>query len=142
MNAPAPTATPELLSALSELEQASSPSELGRAYQVVLAWREQFGERASPFAVVRLFAQFLILLSLAGGGFFLVNWGASLLNWSSDFWRGAVCGFWFATILHLATSWLSERRRQAALPPTLLERIDNAIGRWRHAVPAMRDFPK
>lgn len=141
-NKSAPTATPELLEALGDLEKACSPTELGHAYQLALAWREQFGERASPFAAFRLIAQFVLLISLAGGGLFLANWGAGLLHEPNDFWRGVFCGVWFATIVHLATSWISERRRQAALPPTLLERVDNAIGRWCHAVPAMRDFPK
>ena len=140
-NKSAPTATPELLEALSQLEQASAPTELGRAYQLVLTWRKQFGERASPFAILRLLAQFVLLLSLTGGGFFLADWGARFLHGSNDFWRGAFCGFWFAVILQTASSWLSSRRQQSVLPPTLLERIDNAIGRC-HAVPAMRDFPK
>jgi len=125
------SAPPEVVSALETLERATTPVNLGPAYKTILDWRESsqrwtFGRRLYQIAMILIFFASLWLLN-------------SIDLEISDYWRGAMFG---ATLVLLLTSIRDWSSRRSAVTMTFLERIDEAIDRWRHAVPAMKDFPK
>lgn len=131
MSKPELSAPPEVVSALETLERATTPVNLGPAYKTILDWRESsqrwtFGRRLYQIAMILIFFASLWLLN-------------SIDLEISDYWRGAMFG---ATLVLLLTSIRDWSSRRSAVTMTFLERIDEAIDRWRHAVPAMKDFPK
>ena len=56
----------------------------------------------------------------------------------SEFWRGVGFGMCLMVLSNAVTDLFN---RTARRPASLDERIDAVIGRWRHAVPAMRELP-
>ncbi len=115
---------PEALSAVETLEQATSPEALGAAYAIAEREAKRLGPHwglstiAAPFSmlafVVALNASTSPRLPLIVAALMLLA-AAFALNWFLNF-QGA---------------------RVAALT-----RVNNAIGRWRHLIPLMRDFPE
>jgi|CXWL01.1.fsa_nt_gi hypothetical protein len=120
-----------VLQALETLEGATSPAELGRAYQALLEWR-----RRRPLDVfVRNAA--LPLSALALAGVFLI--AVRLIDIVvTEYWRGFSNGILIAVIVSSLSNWF----RRAAATPSIGARIETAIDRWRHAVPAMRETPR
>jgi hypothetical protein len=122
----------DVMEALETLERAQSAANLGRPYQTLLDWRRQhpvkFVESSAMFAVV-------ILGGLAAA--YLVTRFVSIPN--TDYWRGVQFGLMLAVIINAVLNGIWPRRTP---PQTIERRVDNAIGRWRHMVPAMRELPK
>lgn len=57
----------------------------------------------------------------------------------TEFGQGALFGVLAMKLLALTMDALSPRPLP---PPNFVERVDNAIGRWRHLTPLMREIPK
>jgi hypothetical protein len=125
------TPPPEIVRAVETLEQAVSPVELGPTYKEVLDWRSQWPRRTFG---ARL-SQIGSILGFFGAFFLLRSTGVEI----SDFWNGFVAGAAAILVLTSLRDWSS---RRSHVTMTFVERVDEAIDRWRHAVPAMRDFPK
>lgn len=124
--------SPEVLRALEALERASSPSDLGPAYQALLDWR-----RRRPGRVFS--SNFLIALP-ALALFAIVLWVLPRFDVPvTDFSRGFILGACVVSMIFQLTSAL---RRPTPAPPSLETRIDAAIDRWRHVVAAMREIPR
>lgn len=122
----------DVTEALETLERATSPSELGAPYQVLLNWRRQ--RPARVFAINAL-PPILIVAALAA--FWLFVSVVDIPN--SEYWRGAQLGFTIAVFMVVVRDLILRRP-----PPldSLPRRIEAAIDRWRHAVPAMREIPR
>jgi hypothetical protein len=123
---------PEVVRAVEVLETASSPVELGPNYQILLDWR-----RRHPLPAVSRNAE-VMLLPLA---LLAVLWLIPHLPdfEPTPFEQGLWVGLIIATFLYGLRDWLMP---PAPPPPSLNSRIDAAIDRWRHAVPAMRVLPR
>ncbi|MBY0563736.1 MAG: hypothetical protein K2P58_06060 [Hyphomonadaceae bacterium] len=121
----------DVMQALQILEEATTPTDLGEAYQVLLDWR-----RRRPIAIFAMnaFVPGLILISLG-----IAYVSAPLVDIpASDFWRGLQLGLLIGLIINTIQQLVW--RHPAA--PSISRRIEAAIDRWRHAVPAMRVIPR
>jgi hypothetical protein len=124
--------SPEILRALESLERASSHTDLGPAYQVLLDWR-----RRHP---ARVFSRNLLIALPALALFAIVLWVLPRLDVPvTDFSRGFILGACVVSIIYQLTSGL---RPSAPAPLSIETRIEAAIDRWRHVVPAMREIPR
>jgi hypothetical protein len=127
-----PVPPADVLQALETLERGTSPTELGPAYKELLRWQNKnLPWRPSRGLVISLLAGLLLTTAVL----LLRRLDFEL----SDFWPGALFGVFAVSTVISMRRWFS---RRPAPTPTLRERVEIAIDRWRHAVPAMRDFPK
>lgn len=113
---------PHIKEALIEVEMASAPADIGRPYHQLLEWRRK---------------QRLILPDVFGRLFFIAAYFAMFFFFQQHlgaFWQGALVGFAAALAVGVVGDMLGAMSTRS--------RVDTAIDRWRHAVPAMRDFPK
>lgn len=122
----------DVLQALETLEQAKAPADLGRPYQTLLDWRGQNPARA--FGVYALVYGFLFAAVCAS--FLLTSFVEFQL---SEFARGIQLG---VAITLMVMGIRDLIWRPAPPPQSISARIESAIDRWRHAVPAMRDLPR
>jgi hypothetical protein len=118
-----PTLPEDVLRALEQLENATSATELGPAYRTLQQW--QRGKRR--WKLKDLVALAWTLSPLA----FLV-----VLEYfkPTEFERG----FLFATVVFAIASLFQQNFLQRRSPAA---RIEEALARWRHMVPAMRELP-
>jgi hypothetical protein len=131
MSKPHDRAPSDVVAALEALELATEPYELGSSYQTVLSWR-----RKQPVRIGRTVIQcFLFVLSMLA-----IMLIPQVFTFNiPQFWLGAVFGANIVLLADAIQRWSSRRQK---LTMTFVERVDQAIDRWRHAVPAMRDLPK
>lgn len=132
-NAPVPP--PEVIQALEIVERATSPVHIGREYQTLLDWRRA---HSAPGFTLNVLPTLWTLTFIA-----FAVWGVPLLaaRFSlelSKYWEGFFVGAAFSGLIVQFTV----RAKQAAPPTTVEERIEAAIERWRHAVPAMQELPR
>ncbi len=128
------TIPPHVLQALETLERANAPAELGHPYQVLLEWRRQHPATVLasnillPGLTIAVLGAIALLLSFVSVP-------------DSEYWRGAQLGFSAALFIVIIRDLIF--RHAPPLPPESIERrIEAAVDRWRHAVPAMRDLPR
>lgn len=110
---------PEIEVALETLEKAKSPVGLRHAYESVEKWQNA----PEQWTIDSIYIVFLWFLAL----------GAVMFGESAqlpEFWRGAA----FMFILLMALRQLSRLRDKGSI----VRRVEEALGRWRHLVPAMR----
>jgi hypothetical protein len=134
MTRSAPLPPPEVLEALETLERATSPADIGPAYQTVLDWR-----RINPRAMIlhNLLPVFWALAVIAVV-LFAIPLLSSMFSFEvTDYWRGFLVGMVVMSLVYQ----LSPPKRRTP-PPSIETRIETAIDRWRHAVPAMREMPR
>ncbi len=124
-------APPAVVQAVELTERATSPVELGPAYETVLEWRKGW----SRWTFGGQLYQIGSILAFFGALFLLQSTGVDI----SDYWGGFVFGATTVLLLTSIREWSSRRSR---ITMTFVERVDEAIDRWRHAVAAMRDFPR
>lgn len=125
-----PEPSPDVMRALETLEAANSPTELGADYQRVLDWRRQ---NPRP------------LLTRGGLYFLAALVFAALLLWIvgqievTEYMRGMMAGAVIVTLLNGIRDWFSPR---PPTPPTLDDRIEYALDKWRYKAPLMREIPR
>lgn len=127
-----------VIAALETLERASAPGSLGPAYQTLLDWRRN-APRSAPRVNLNPRDLITVLILLASGATAYLLFSTT----SVEFQRGFIT----ASGIGLALTLLSPSHRRPPNPtPTaplsIDSRIDAAINRWRHLVPAMKDLPK
>jgi len=123
---------PAVMQALETLEHANSPAELGRPYQALLDWR-----RHRSFDIfVRNASLPALIMTLLGAIYVITSFMHSL---NTEFVRGLQVGLIIAALVGAIQS---KFRPRAELPLSVPARIEAAIDRWRHAVPAMRELPR
>ncbi|PZO52039.1 MAG: hypothetical protein DCF16_10380 [Alphaproteobacteria bacterium] len=122
----------DVIEALEMLERADSPKELGRPYQVLLDWRRQ--RPVSVFTVNAIFPIGALIL-LGASQLFLSFVDVPV----TDFWRGVNVGILIAMAIVTVQNMIWPRPPP---PQSINARIESAIDRWRHAVPAMRELPR
>ncbi|MGH6950140.1 MAG: hypothetical protein ACREH4_04675 [Vitreimonas sp.] len=126
-----PQLTPEVLRALETVERATSPTDIGPAYQELLDWRRR---NPSPIISRNLLIMLPVMIALVA-----VFWALPRLQIEvSEFWRGVVFGAMIVSIIDSIT----DHHRRATSPLSVEARIEAAIDRWRSMVPAMREIPK
>ena len=123
---------PAVMQALETLERASSPVELGRPYQVLLDW-----QRHHSFGVFLRNMSLPALIMLLLGAICMITPFVRLLD--TEFAHGMQFGLLIAALVGAIQSRFLPR---TAPPPSVPERIETAISRWRHVVPAMRELPR
>jgi hypothetical protein len=131
MSKPYDRAPSDVVAALEALELANEPYELGPSYQAVLSWR-----RKQPTRIGRTVIQCLIfVLSMLA----IIALPRVFTFDIPQFWLGAAFG---ANVVLLANAIQRWSARRQNITMTFVERVDQAIDRWRHAVPAMRERPQ
>lgn len=126
-----PEPSPDVIRALETLEAANSPTELGADYQRVLDWRRQ---NPRPL-LTRGRLYFLAVVAFTA----LLMWMVRHIE-VTEYMEGMVTGALIVTILHGIRDWLSPR--QPIAPPTLNDRIEYALDKWRYKAPLMREIPR
>jgi hypothetical protein len=121
-----------VVQALETLERATSPADLGHHYQLLLDWRRQ--RPVSVFATNALMP-IMVVVGLGAAQLFLSVVDVPV----TDFWRGVQFGLLAASIFVAIQSTIF---RRPETPQSLPRRIEAAIDRWRHAVPAMKAVPR
>lgn len=129
---------PNVLEALETLERASEPGDLGPAYQVLLEWRGEY--RGLTSQAVEALVGIGAGLGASVAALFFLRW--AFPGGISSFWIGVVALLSFLLSSDLIANRLRARKVAQPLPAPIEERIDDALGRWRHLVPAMRELPK
>jgi hypothetical protein len=126
-----------VLNALEALESASEPADLGPAYQTLLDWRRKNFSKGA-LGNWRLDLPSLVWIAGVTCAYLV------LLNLLPDDLGDVVYGFIFVLMLASAIQAIVRhlRKRKVDQPLPLDDRIDDALGRWRHLVPAMRELPK
>ena len=113
---------PQVAVALETLEKASSPAGLRSAYEAVENW--QFSANGWTWnGVETALYWFVALVAAMFGGQLGVP----------DFFRGA------ALMFAVMVAWLHIKR--LARRGSIVRRVEEALGRWRHLVPAMEAAP-
>jgi len=129
---------PSVADALDTLERATSPAELGPPYQIVLNWRRTSG-RIISWSTIRGLPLFAMLGALAWFG----NTRPDLPVVSPADARGIMLVALIALALLILLRWFQDwvTPLPPPPPPTQHERVQAALDRWRHVVPAMRELP-
>jgi hypothetical protein len=118
---------------------------LGPAYRTLLEWRRQ-----SSFSMHELFTkQFrrdgILIAALFLFLFFLLSLAPELLREFElgPVWRDIALAINIVGVVTIAISMLTAHWNPPAErePPPFEERVQSAIDRWRHMVPAMRELP-
>lgn len=122
----------EVLQALETLERAQAPVELGRPYQTLLDWRRRHpGGTLGVYGLV-----YGLLIAIVCASYWLTSFVDFQLN---EFGRGVQLG----VAITLTVMGIRDLIWRPTPPPqSISARIESAIDRWRHAVPAMRDLPR
>lgn len=133
---------PHVVDALETLKRANAPGPLGPAYQTLLDWRRN-APRSTPRANINLrdLLAGAVWVACVAATYFFVQW---ILSTASDeFLRGFSTAACIGGML-LCLSSIFQRATNPAQPAPLSidSRIDAAINRWRHLVPAMKELPK
>jgi hypothetical protein len=119
----------EVMAALRELETSTAPAELGRAYATVQQRQKAQAPLSLSWRGLRQIG--LLLIPLTVFPLFVTN-----DRWSDvpEFWRGI--------FIALMVVWAIDRIPHIfAEPPLFAKRLETALARWRHLVPAMRELP-
>lgn len=128
----------QVLEALETLERPSEPGDLGPAYQVLLEWRGEY--RGSTSQAVDALVGIGAGLGAFVSALFFLRW--AFPDGISNVWIGVVALLSFMLTSDVIAKRLRARKVGQPLPASIEERIDDALGRWRHLVPAMRELPK
>ncbi|WP_395647740.1 hypothetical protein [Terricaulis sp.] len=126
---------PDVLSALETLENASTPAELGPPYQVLLDWQR----RNALVSIARKWPTGLIALGIVAVALLGVSFTSFITPENAQFWRGAQFGMMVSWIAYWIGYWISPPPEP---PPTIARRIEDALNRWRHLTPRMREIPQ
>lgn len=119
-----PVEPPEnVLAALIRLETATEPAALGPDYGIAERWWTSRQQRWS----FNQFYRTIVWLIALGIAWFGADIGVP------DFWRGAAFMFVLLTLLHQWSQGMRDNSHE--------KRVQHAIDRWRHLVPAMREPP-
>lgn len=134
-----------VIAALETLERASAPGLLGPAYQALLDWRRnaplRTRERSGTWNDLKSLVGAVVFAAILVAGFAVFD--RALPEGLSEYWNGFIAGAYAVILLILFTSLFRRPTREPHTPPpTIDSRIDAAINRWRHLVPAMKDLPK
>lgn len=114
---------PSVRAAIEALERAQNPADLGGAYSVVERW----SVKAHRLDFDSLYSGFFWCLAVVAA-VFGEQFGLP------DFWRGAAA----ASAVLMAFQHLIKRHEEQSFT----RRAEDALGRWRHLVPAMRELPQ
>lgn len=136
---------PHVLDALETLERASAPGPLGPAYQALLDWRRnappRTRERSEIWNDLKSLVGAVVFAAILVAG--LAVFDRAFPEGLSDYWNGFFAGAYAVILLILFTSLFRRPTREPHTPPLSIEsRIDAAINRWRHLVPAMKEIPR
>lgn len=112
-----------VLLAVETLERAQSPAELGPAYSVVERWSSKAHGLNLDGVYLGFLCTVALILAISGDQFGL-----------PDFWRGAAAAF-IAIMAYQQITRSNEERNSR-------RRAEDALGRWRHLVPRMRELPQ
>jgi hypothetical protein len=123
---------PEVLRALEAVERATSPTDIGSDYQILLNWQRQ---NPTPLLSRNLINMLPALIAMAIGAM-LVAYTDFVLT---EFSRGALFGAMIAGIIYSIADAI---RKRDATPVSTRERVQSAVDRWRSMVPAMRELPR
>lgn len=112
-----------VLAAVETLERAQIPTDLGADYAIVERW----SAKVHGLNFDGLYSLFLwcllVVIAISGGQFGI-----------PDFLRGAAAG--------IAAMMAYRRSEEHQEQGSSRRRAENALGRWRHLVPAMRELPQ
>lgn len=123
---------PNVLQALETLEAATTAGDLGQAYQTVLDWRRKSPSHANWRGVLDA----LLAFALWGAAVYVIP---RVIDSESEYWQGFMTGAWLILGIVLVRDIFAKRTNPT---PSLSERVDIVIDRWRHLTPLMRDIPK
>lgn len=112
-----------VLAAVETLERAQAPTDLGPAFGVVERWSSKAHGLNLEGVYLGFLCTLALILAISGDQFGL-----------PDFWRGAAAAFVAIMAFQHMTRSNEERNSR--------RRAENALGRWRHLVPQMRELPQ